>query len=428
VPLLTFKTKTNLAFALALLAVAIFGLLSIREIVRMVGAEQWVSHTREVLETSASLSSHLSDAVAARSGFLLAGDPQEASRFVQASDATLADLSKLREIATNASQKDRVRALDPLIRARISILKRSVELRQSAGLKNYADAQAAISMQDVDLGARIMSLQREFHDAESELLIQRMNIATVAVRRTLEIETALAVSLFALLIAAIVSINRENSLREKAQRASKDAANLLRSVLDSSGDAIMACDCHGKVILRNAIMSRFHADVPLDPPMEDWPRLFGLYHRDKKTLLPAKELPLIRAAIHGESVDNVELYIRPPGSEDGRWHLASSRPLLDARGLPRGGIVVSRDINERKMLEEDRDRLITELYTSLANIKTLTGLLPMCAKCKKIRNDEGYWTQVEDFIGLHSDATFTHGLCPDCVARLYPEVPKKTTR
>jgi CHASE3 domain sensor protein len=428
VPQFTFKTKTNLAFALALLAVGIFGLLSIREIARLVGAEQWVSHTREVLETSASLSSHISEAVAARSGFLLSGDPQEANRFFLASSATADDLTKLREIATNPSPQDGIRKLDPLIRARLDGLKRSVGVRQAAGSKNDQDAQAAISKQDLDFGERISTLQQDFHDAASDLLMQRMKAASTAVRRTLEIETALAVSLFAVLILAVVSINRENSLREKAQRASKDAENLLRSVLDSSADAIMACDRHGKVILRNAVMLRFHANVPAEPPVEDWPRLFGIYQRDKKTLLPAKELPLVRAALYGESVDNFEVYIRPPGSKSGRWHLASSRPLVDATGSPRGGIVVSRDINERKMLEEDRDRLITELYKSLANLKTLTGLLPICAKCKKIRNDDGYWTQVEDYIKLHSDATFTHGLCPDCVADLYPEMPKKNVR
>jgi len=119
------------------------------------------------------------------------------------------------------------------------------------------------------------------------------------------------------------------------------------------------------------------------------------------------------------------VYIRPPGWESGRWHLASSRPLLDGSGRPQGGIVVLRDVTERKFVEEDRERLIVELYKSLEKVKTLTGLLPICAGCKKIRDDQGYWTQVEDYIARHSDVTFTHGLCPDCVSGLYPEVGKK---
>jgi len=55
-------------------------------------------------------------------------------------------------------------------------------------------------------------------------------------------------------------------------------------------------------------------------------------------------------------------------------------------------------------------------------VKTLSGLLPICAKCKKIRDDNGYWNQIEAFISAHSDADFTHGICPDCSSALYPEM------
>lgn len=61
-----------------------------------------------------------------------------------------------------------------------------------------------------------------------------------------------------------------------------------------------------------------------------------------------------------------------------------------------------------------------ELQKALAEIKQLSGMLPICASCKNIRNDDGYWQQIEVYIGQHSDAKFTHGICPDCVKRLYP--------
>ena len=67
-------------------------------------------------------------------------------------------------------------------------------------------------------------------------------------------------------------------------------------------------------------------------------------------------------------------------------------------------------------------RLNTELETALAQVKTLSGLLPICAACKKIRDDAGYWHHVEAYIRDHSDATFTHGLCPICVDQLYPDL------
>ena len=68
----------------------------------------------------------------------------------------------------------------------------------------------------------------------------------------------------------------------------------------------------------------------------------------------------------------------------------------------------------------ERERLITELREALANIKTLKGLLPICAGCKKIRDDQSYWSQVESYVERHSEANFTHGLCPDCIQKWYP--------
>jgi two-component system, response regulator PdtaR len=73
-------------------------------------------------------------------------------------------------------------------------------------------------------------------------------------------------------------------------------------------------------------------------------------------------------------------------------------------------------------------RLNVELKTALDNVKALKGLLPICAGCKKIRDDKGYWEGVETYIKKHTDVEFSHGLCPDCLTRLYPEYkqPKST--
>jgi AmiR/NasT family two-component response regulator len=70
-------------------------------------------------------------------------------------------------------------------------------------------------------------------------------------------------------------------------------------------------------------------------------------------------------------------------------------------------------------------RLNQELQAALDQVKTLNGLLPICASCKKIRDDSGYWQQVEVYLQQHSQAEFTHGLCPDCLAALYPDYYKQ---
>ena len=79
------------------------------------------------------------------------------------------------------------------------------------------------------------------------------------------------------------------------------------------------------------------------------------------------------------------------------------------------------DISARKRSEEERERLVAEREKVLAEIKILGGLLPICMSCKKIRDDKGYWNQIESYIRTHSQADFTHGLCPDCARKLYPE-------
>jgi two-component system, cell cycle sensor histidine kinase and response regulator CckA len=71
---------------------------------------------------------------------------------------------------------------------------------------------------------------------------------------------------------------------------------------------------------------------------------------------------------------------------------------------------------------EERKQLITELQAAIAKIRTLSGLLPICSACKKIRDDKGYWNQIEAYIEEHSDAAFSHGICPECFRRIYPDM------
>jgi len=76
---------------------------------------------------------------------------------------------------------------------------------------------------------------------------------------------------------------------------------------------------------------------------------------------------------------------------------------------------------ERKRTLLEKDLLIGQLRETLADVKTLSGLLPICASCKHIRDDKGYWHQVESYIQQHSSAVFTHGLCPKCSQKIYPK-------
>ncbi len=80
---------------------------------------------------------------------------------------------------------------------------------------------------------------------------------------------------------------------------------------------------------------------------------------------------------------------------------------------------------ERRRTEMERERLIKELQAALDEANTLKGFIPICANCKKIRDDEGFWQQIENYISKHSGAQFSHGICPECKEKLYPELENR---
>lgn len=99
--------------------------------------------------------------------------------------------------------------------------------------------------------------------------------------------------------------------------------------------------------------------------------------------------------------------------------------VLDDRGRPKAVVYAARDISERKRAEQERERLIEQLQEALARIKTLRGLLPICASCKKVRDDQGYWKQIESYVREHSEAEFSHSICPECMERLYGDLGRE---
>lgn len=115
---------------------------------------------------------------------------------------------------------------------------------------------------------------------------------------------------------------------------------------------------------------------------------------------------------------------------ESRIALEQARNELEMRVIERTGDLqranekLHAEINIRKRAQSEREKLIRELQEALVKIKTLKGLIPICASCKKIRDDKGFWNQIEVYIKEHSDAEFSHGICPECVERLYPELGK----
>ena len=102
----------------------------------------------------------------------------------------------------------------------------------------------------------------------------------------------------------------------------------------------------------------------------------------------------------------------------------SAAPILINNKL-KGSFVIYKDIKQRKKIEDEREKLIIKLQTALDEVKTLEGLIPICSHCKKIRDDSGFWGNVEQYISKHTNVDFSHGICPDCLKEHFPNQYEK---
>ena len=98
--------------------------------------------------------------------------------------------------------------------------------------------------------------------------------------------------------------------------------------------------------------------------------------------------------------------------------------VLAAALIVLANLMASREMARRRRVEIEREKLIAELQRTLAEVKTLSGLIPICAWCKSVRNDQGYWQTVEQYVHSHSDASFSHSICPSCREKFKDEIAK----
>lgn len=153
------------------------------------------------------------------------------------------------------------------------------------------------------------------------------------------------------------------------------------------------------------------------------------YTRDELLQLNARQLRSPETPLLDEFVKQVEdkkgmVFETVHQRKDGTtFPVETSIRVIEVEGKKFYQSII-RDNTERKQAEKEREKLIHELQETLTKVKTLSGLLPICASCKKIRDDKGYWNQIESYIQDHSGAEFSHGICPECMKKLYPEFYK----
>jgi transcriptional regulator with PAS, ATPase and Fis domain len=205
------------------------------------------------------------------------------------------------------------------------------------------------------------------------------------------------------------------------QRRNLETAEVLQTILDSIGDAVIVVFKDGWVMKMNPSAAKIFGQKLREAPFAEWLSLGEFSLPDKLTPLPAEEGPLVRA-LRGDSFDNLELFVRNSQVPAGIFVSINGRAMLNSSNEVIGAVAVLRDITEKKKISETQETLIRQHAEALSQLRTLSGLLPICVKCKKIRDDRGYWNQIEQYIAQHSDAEFSHCICPACAVELYPGI------
>ena len=189
----------------------------------------------------------------------------------------------------------------------------------------------------------------------------------------------------------------------------REMAAWLAAIVESTDDAIIGKSLEGIITSWNTGAKNLYGFSPeetLGNPIS--------------MLIPPgldEEVPRILAQIRkGERIDEFEtMRMR----KDGKTIPVSIRvsPVLSSEGEVIGASTLARDISERRRIQAERETLIEDLKRALAEVKILSGLLPVCAWCKRIRDDHGSWTEMETYIHDRSDAEFSHGICPECARK-----------
>jgi PAS domain S-box-containing protein len=214
---------------------------------------------------------------------------------------------------------------------------------------------------------------------------------------------------------ANLALQQDIAERKRAEEHLMESEERLRAITDSAQDAILMMDPQGRMSYWNPAAER----------MLGYTRAEALGQNLHELIVPERfhqahhaALPVFRQTGQGTAMGKtLDLEARRKDGQEISVQLSLSAVQRDD-GWHAVGII--RDITARKRTEAERDRLIQELQEALANVKTLTGLIPICSGCKKIRDDKNYWHQVDHYIQKHSAARFTHGMCPDCVKKYFP--------
>lgn len=418
-----------MAGSVALMLMVAF--LSATTISQLKDAIYWRKHTFQVILAAQAFQNNFLDIQRAARGYVVMGTPSFLSAYGNFTNLEQRQFKQLNELTQD----------NPSQWSRLSLIGRDVNnaldyYNQLIATYNTNGPEGVLRLdsfgKDRLLSGQVFDGLKSFNDTEQQLLdardaTEQGNYHNLAQLLVIGCITAVALLLLANFLAA-----RELNHRRLVETRLKDVTMLQEAIINSATYAIFTTDNNGLIQTFNPAAQRILGY----PPQEIVGKATPLMWRDAKEVSERSEIlsermghPIrptfetIVAKIELDQLDQGEwTFIRKDGTRFPASLVITG--LTDVRGKLTGYLGFFRDISDRKKYESEREKMVFELRDALAQVKTLSGLIPICGWCKSVRADTGYWQTVEQYVRSHTDATFTHGICPSCQEKFKEEIAK----
>lgn len=394
----------GLIFVLAL------GFMSFEGTKNSLQAEKSDKHLFEVISKIKRVSLDINSMQGEVRGYLITGDGSLLGYYAAARDdysKSINDLERL--LSEDKGQQGRVEAVRRLVVDRVALLDRSIELK-----KNGIVQPAQVSRGE-EINRRINDLIEEMLDSERSALSLRQTGQELKSQKALWLIVMATASGVLLVVSAIAIIRSDYARRRQLEAVVLKNSREIEDLYNNAPCGYHSVDERGLFVRMNDTGLKW-----LGYAREEVVGKLGVTDIMTQSSLRAFHENFPRFMERGAMHDLELEFIRKDGSV--------MPVMLNATAVKDGNgrFLMSRttffDVTEARRIKDELIEKNRALNEALSRVKQLSGLLPICASCKKIRGDDGYWNSVEKYIGEHSEAEFTHSICPDCERRLYPEM------
>ncbi|HEY1663321.1 MAG TPA: PAS domain S-box protein [Verrucomicrobiae bacterium] len=405
--------------------------LSVTTISQLKDAVYWRKHTFQVLLGAQAFQNNFLDVQRAARGYVVMGTPSFLAAYRNSTNLEQQEFEQLNELTRdNLSQQSRLALIAHDMGNVISYDNLLVATYNTNGPEGVLQLDAASSSRL--LSDKVFDDLKTFGGTEQKLLDARDATEQEYYHSLTQLLIIGSIAAGLLLLLANYLATHELAHRHRVETKLKEVKKLQDAIIDSATYAIITTDKNGTVKTFNPAAQRILGYAPQEVVGKATPLLW----RDAKEISERSEVlsermghPIrptfetIVAKIELDKIDQGEwTFIRKDGT-----HFPASlvvTALTNDHGELTGYLGFFRDISDRKKYESDREKLVFELREALAQVKTLSGLIPICGWCKSVRSDTGYWQTVEQYVRSRTDATFTHGICPSCQVKFKDEIAR----